>query len=86
MSLDVMRELVKANEGKPDAGLVKVRAFDIVAACDEVPQAAYDRKLKDIRSGSANAANGYADPERAEATIVIVPIGYARHILKLAGG
>ena len=84
MSLDAMRNLTKANEAAPDAGYVKVRAFDIVAACDEVPEAARDRKWKDIRNGSANAMKGYADPERAEATIVVVPIGYARHILKLA--
>lgn len=86
MSLDVMRELVQANEAAPDGGYVKVRAFDIVAACDEVPQAAHDRKLKDIRNGCANAMQGWADPDRAEAQIVTVPIGYARHVLKLAGG
>lgn len=85
MSLDVMRDIVKANTESPDQGLIRVRAFDMVAACDEIPEAKRDRKHRDIRAGSAKVMSEIQDEERREAVIVIVQVGFARHLLKLAG-
>lgn len=86
MSLNVMRNMLAANPDAPDGSLQRVRAMDVVAACDEVPMDRIDRKAKDIRMGSANVLREQSSDEKRESCIVIIPILYARHLLKLAGG
>jgi hypothetical protein len=86
MSLDVMRKLIEANPGVPDGSLQRVRACDVVAACDEVSEAKRDKKLAAIRYGSANCVSDQTNEDRKESCIVIIPIGYMRHLIALAGG
>lgn len=82
---DSIRDIVAANPETPDGGLVRVRAVDVVAACDSVSDEKRDMNLKQIRYGSANHLSEHKTEERRESAIVLVPIGYLRHILKLVG-
>lgn len=86
MSLNAMRTMVAANPDAPDGSLQRIRACEVVAACDEIPVEKIDRKAKEIRMGSANVMREQSTDEKRESCIVIIPILYARHLLKLAGG
>lgn len=95
MSLAALRKIVAANPDVPDAGFAYVTDCDkygrvlacvIVQACDEIPIEKLDRKAKDIRLGSANVMREQSTEEKRETCVVIVPIGYLRHLVSLAGG
>jgi hypothetical protein len=86
MSLDVLKKIVDANPDTPDASLQRVRAADIVAVCDAIQVDKLDKKAKEIRFGSANFLREQPTDEKRETCIVIVPISYLRHLVKLAGG
>ena len=85
MSLDALRTYVAANIGLPDGSLQRVRACEVVAACDEVPLEKIDKKAKEIRMGSANFMREQPNDEKRESCIVIIPLGYMRHLIALAG-
>ncbi len=73
-------------DDKPAPHMGRVLASAIVKAADEIPLEKLDKKAKDIRAGSANFMREQSTPEKAEECLVIVPIGYLRHLVNLAGG
>ena len=86
MSLDALKPVLTANPDVPDGSLQRVRALDVVAACDAIAAEKRDKLWAGIRYGSANYLSECTSEDRREAAIVIIPIAYIRHLAALAGG
>lgn len=70
-------------EGKPAPFLGRMKAWVMLAACNELGEK-LDKKGKEIRLGSANALKEQISDGARGLCCVIVPIGYLRHLVKLA--
>lgn len=73
-------------DGRPGPNLGRVKVKLIVDACDEIPVEKLDKKAKEIRAGAATLMREQSTPEKAAECLAIVPIGYLRHLVALAGG